>query len=105
MGLLGVWKPGKHVYHLCVNLSMSRDVFIWFVDVEKAFDRAQYEKMIKLLKITGIDHKELRCIANLNWQIEENKTDDLSIKSRVRKSYVLSPFIFNLYSKKYFRKL
>lgn len=52
-----------------------KDVFAYFIDYEKAFDRIRYEKLIEILeelKIIkynkNIDNKNIRIIKNLYWK-------------------------------------
>lgn len=87
---------------------VNSDVFLCFIDFEKAFDRVRHEKMIEVLRTTGIDDKDLRIIANLYWQqkavirVGERSTEEIEIRRGVRQGCILSPLIFNLYSEKIF---
>lgn len=84
------------------------DVFLCFIDFEKAFDRVQHDKMIEILKSTGIDDKDLRFVANLYWQqnatvkVNNKMTENIEIHRGVRQGCILSPMIFNIYSEKIF---
>lgn len=42
-----------------------KDVYMCFVDFEKAFDRVQHIKLINILENKDIDGKDLRVIKNL----------------------------------------
>jgi len=44
---------------------MNCNVYACFVDYQKAFDRVQYLKMIKVLQNIGLDEKDVRVIVNL----------------------------------------
>lgn len=44
---------------------MNCDVYLCFIDFEKAFDRVRHSHMINILKSIGMDDKDVRFIANL----------------------------------------
>lgn len=87
-----------------------KDVFVCFIDYEKAFDRVQHEKLINILRGAGVDGKDLRIIKNLYWQqkavvrVNGRFTDERQIQRGVRQGCVLSPLLFNLYSDKVFKE-
>jgi hypothetical protein len=90
-------------------LDQRKDVFICFIDYEKAFDNVKHELMIKYLQELGLDAKDIRIIANLYWNQtatvrlqNSNETEDFSIKKGVRQGCILSPMLFNLYVEKAF---
>ena len=45
---------------------MNKEVYLCFIDYEKAFDWVNHEKLIECLKDIGLDEKDVRCIENLN---------------------------------------
>lgn len=87
-----------------------RDVCLCFVDYEKAFDRVQHHKLMKILKTLGIDGKDVRCIENLYWnqtakiRVGRETTNAVRICRGVRQGCVLSPLLFNLYSEAIFQE-
>uniref|UniRef100_A0A8D8Y176 Craniofacial development protein 2 n=3 Tax=Cacopsylla melanoneura TaxID=428564 RepID=A0A8D8Y176_9HEMI len=89
---------------------VSCDVYACLIDYQKAFDRVKHEKMIEILKKTGIDGKDLKIISNLYWhqtaslKIEDENTDEVEILRGVRQGCILSPSLFNLYSEHIFRE-
>ena len=48
-------------------LEKHKDVYICFIDYEKAFDRVKHEKLCDALKAFNFDGKDIRIIANLYW--------------------------------------
>ena len=49
------------------TLKANREIIACFIDYEKAFDRVNHEKMMKIQKKCNIDDKDLRIIQNLYW--------------------------------------
>lgn len=89
---------------------MNVDVYTCFIDYRKAFDCVIHQKMIEILRRTGIDEQDLRVISELYWhqtatvEIEQTTSEDIKIRRGVRQGCVLSPLIFNLYSEHIFRE-
>ncbi|KAI8436544.1 hypothetical protein MSG28_010075 [Choristoneura fumiferana] len=83
---------------------MQQDVFLCFIDYEKAFDRVLHDRLIAILKDIGLDDKDVRIIQNLYWnqratvRVDGEETDEVEIKRGVRQGCILSPTLFNLYS-------
>ena len=47
------------------SLEFGNNVYICFVDFEKAFDRVNWEKMMKALQSIGVDWRDQRMICEL----------------------------------------
>ena len=91
-------------------LEVKQDIFICYIDYEKAFDRMYHEKLIRALKKLPIDITDLKLIENLYWnqtasiRLEQGESNDFEIKRGVRQGCVLSPKLFNLYTEEIFQK-
>ena len=93
------------------SIEMSQDVYICFIDYEKAFDRVNHNKLMETLHDIGIDGKDLRLLGNLYWDQEagmsiNGKVSTWSkIERGVRQGCVLSPGLFNVYSEMVLRNI
>lgn len=89
---------------------MNVNVFACFIDYRKAFDCVNHQKMIKILRTTGVDEQDLRFISELYWhqtavvEMKQSTSEDIQIRRGVRQGCVLSPLLFNLYSETIFRE-
>lgn len=113
-GFLNAVGTREALFSIQVLVQRCRDVncnvFACLIDYQKAFDRVKHDKMIDILKNTGIDSKDLKIITNLYWnqtavlKIEGEHTDEVKILRGVRQGCILSPILFNLYSEHIFRE-
>ena len=84
-------------------IEMQKDLYVCFIDYEKAFDRVKHGELIRLLERIGVDGKDLRMIENLYWnqkaavKIDEMQSEWVEVKRGVRQGCVLSPDLFSLY--------
>ena len=80
-----------------------KDVYAVFVDLEKAFDRVDWKKLMGILKKNGVDWKERRLLNNFymkEWikvRIGEEMYEGREIGSGVRKGCPLSSTLFSIY--------
>ena len=92
-------------------IEKQKDVYMCFIDYEKAFDRVRHGELMKILGEVGLDAREKRVISNLYWEQEaavkvgEELTEYQSIPRGVRQGCVMSPDLFNLYSEMVMRQL
>ena len=47
------------------SIEFGNEIYICFVDFEKAFDRVNWAKMLSILKNTGVDWRDRRLISKL----------------------------------------
>ena len=85
-------------------LDVSQDVYVCFLDYNKAFDKVRHDQLLNVLKSKHLDHKDLRIIHNLYYNqrarvcVDQQLTDEIKIKRGVRQGCVMSPTLFNAYS-------
>ena len=85
-------------------LEKKKTIYLCFIDYAKAFDRVRHDKLIEIMKRTGIPNHEIRLIANLYWKqrasvrTNNGETEEIEIKRGIRQGCILSPVLFNLYS-------
>ena len=83
------------------SLEFGNNVYICFVDFEKAFDRVNWEKMMKVLQSIGVDWSDRRMISELYMnqeavvRIAGGESDAAIIGRGVRQGCPLSPLLFS----------
>ena len=86
------------------SLEHGNDVYICFVDFEKAFDRVNWVKMMSILRNLGVDWRDRRMIAELYMnqeavvRIEDDVSDPGIIGRGVRQGCPISPLLFSIYA-------
>src|SRR6478609_6728954 len=84
------------------SLEFGNNVYICFVDFEKAFDRVNWEKMIKVLQSIGVDWRDRRMISELYMnqeavvRIAGDESDSSIIGRGARQGCPLSPLLFSI---------
>ena len=86
------------------SLEFGNNVYICFVDFDKAFDRVNWEKMMKVLQSIGVDWRDRRMVSDL-YMIQEavvriagRESDSGIIGRGVRQGCQLSPLLFSIYA-------
>ena len=85
-------------------LEVQKDLFVCFVDYEKAFDKVKHVELFNMLKNLNMDGKDLRLLRNIYWKqkaavrVGNEESTMQEIRRGVRQGCVLSPDLFNLYS-------
>ena len=49
-------------------IEMQKDVYLCFIEYEKAFDTVRHQEMLRMLAGLEVDEKDLRVIKNLYYQ-------------------------------------
>src|SRR6188508_687410 len=86
------------------SLEHENEVFICFVDYEKAFDRVDWVKMLSILKEVDVDWRDRRLIVNLYMQqravvkVLQEHSEESELGRGVRQGCCLSPLLFTLYA-------
>src|SRR5688572_2276708 len=86
------------------SLEHGKDVFICFVEFEKAFDRIDWVMMLKILRKIGVDWSDRRLLLNLYMnqkavvKIQQEFSEEGEIGRRVRQGCCMSPLLFNIYA-------
>ena len=85
------------------TIEVQKNVFMCFIDYEKAFDKVRHSQLIEILQSINVDGKDIRLITNLYWNqqaavnIDNNLTPWIEIKRGVRQGCVMSPDLFSVY--------
>lgn len=85
------------------SLEHDNDVFICFVDFEKAFDRVDWVKMLEILKNVGVDWKDRRLIRNLYMhekaviKVMQEYSEESDMGRGVRQGCCLSSLLFTIH--------
>ena len=83
------------------SLEYDKDVYICFVDFEKAFDRVNWPKMMTVLKEIGVDWRDRRLIADLYMKqemvvrVDGNNSGPGVVGRGVRQGCLMSPVLFS----------
>jgi hypothetical protein len=86
------------------SLEHENDVYICFIDFEKAFDRVNWKKLMEILGRLSIDWKDRRLIRNLyhnqkvTIRIGEEESDPAIVGRGVRQGCIISPLLFSIYT-------
>ena len=85
------------------TLEHDKEIYVCFVDFEKAFDRVKWRKLMDVLKDIGVDWRDRRLISELYMQqeavirLEGEMTRSAIIGRGVRQGCLLSPILFSIY--------
>src|SRR6476619_264400 len=86
------------------SLEFGNNVYICFVKLEKAFERVNWGKMIKVLQSVGVDWRDRIMISELYMnqealvRIAGGESDSGIVGRGVRQGCLLSPLLFSIYS-------
>ena len=86
------------------SLENGNDLYICYIDFEKAFDRVRWDKMMEILKELSVDWRDRRMIKDLYMRqeavvrLESGDTEPGTIGRGVRQGCPLSPLLFSIYA-------
>ena len=86
------------------SLEYNNNIYVCFVDFEKAFDRVRWPKMMNILKRIGVDWRERKLIAELYSRqemivrIDGQESEPCTVGRGVRQGCLISPLLFSLYA-------
>jgi hypothetical protein len=86
------------------SIENDNDIYICFVDFEKAFDRVNWVIMMDILKNLGVDWRDRKLITDLYMRqeavirIDEGESEPGVIGRGVRQGCPLSPLLFSIYA-------
>lgn len=92
-------------------IEKQKDLYICFIDYEKAFDRVRHADLMEMLENINIDDRDRKLIKDLYWsqkasvRVDGEETDCQRIKRGVRQGCVLSPDLFALKGEVILREL
>ena len=87
-------------------LDHGKELYVCFVDYEKAFDRVNWVKMLDILKDLGVDWRDRKLICELYMKQEavvrvmDEETDSCAVGRGVRQGCTLSPLLFSIYAER-----
>lgn len=74
---------------------------IAFVDLDKAFDKVNWQKLFQIVQQIGVNFKDRRLIYNIyKHQSAEIRIEDkltIAIRKGTRQGCPMSPMLFNIY--------
>lgn len=86
------------------RLEIDDDLYVCYIDFEKAFDKVQWSLLMEILKKIGVDWKDRRLIENLYTKqtavvkLNDKYSDNCSILQGVRQGCLISPTLFSIYA-------
>jgi hypothetical protein len=91
-----------HQHNPLYNQTQRQKPHDHLIDAEKAFDKIQHHFMIKVLERSGIQSPYLNIIKAIyrkpvaNIKLNGEKLKAIALKSGIRQSFPLSPYLFNI---------
>ncbi|KAI5738261.1 hypothetical protein M8J77_004739 [Diaphorina citri] len=85
-------------------MEVNKDLYVSFVDWEKAFDRVDWCIMFGILRDIGLDWRDRRLISEIYRgqrvvvKLGNDETEEIQIGRGVRQGCCMSPTLFNLYA-------
>uniref|UniRef100_A0A8D8Y198 Craniofacial development protein 2 n=1 Tax=Cacopsylla melanoneura TaxID=428564 RepID=A0A8D8Y198_9HEMI len=85
------------------RLEVNKKTVATFIDLEKAFDKVDWELLFKALKKANIDWKDRRFIMKLykdqstEINVNEDSKKEAKVRNGIRQGCPLSPYLFNVF--------
>ena len=92
------------------TIHVNKPLYVAFVDLEKAFDNVEWNKMFRLLEKLGMDYNDRRIIYQLykkqvvTMRMRDGRHIEAQINKGVRQGCNLSPALFNIYMEEAIRE-
>ena len=86
------------------SIEFNQDLYVCFIDYEKAFDRVNWRKLMEILQNIGVDWRDRRLIATLYMsqtaavRLNYELTEPSEVGRGVRQGCLISPTLFNIYA-------
>ena len=86
------------------SVHVNKKIYACFVDFQKAFDRINHEKLMRIMEKASIPIHERKLIRHLYWnqyaviRTKDGQSRRMCIRRGVRQRCIISPVLFNLYS-------
>ena len=83
--------------------SRKEEMYIAFIDMEKAYDRVDRRKLFEIIRMYGIDERLVSLIERVyednrvKFELGRHKTEWCNSESGLRQGCPLSPLLFNIY--------
>lgn len=90
------------------SVEFRKNIYVCFIDFEKAFDNVPHTQLFQCLDSIGLDSYDVRLLKNLYYnqtarvKVEQEVSEKVPIKRGVRQGCVMSPMLFNVYSEAVF---
>ncbi len=92
------------------SLEVNKEIYVCFIDYEKAFDRVDWRKLMEILRRMGIDYRDRKLISSLyigqrvKIRIDGQFSESGKVQRGVRQGCPLSPLLFNIYADELMRE-
>ena len=92
------------------SIEFNQDLYVCFVDYEKAFDRVNWKRLMEILTSIGVDWRDRRLIAALYMEqtavvrVNNELSEPSEIGRGVRQGCLISPVLFNVYAEAIMRE-
>ena len=93
------------------SIEMQKDIFLCFIDYEKAFDTVRHMDLLTVLSRLQMGGKEMRIIRNLYYdqtaavRVGDELAEWVEIERGVRQGCVMSPLLFSIYGEIIMREI